>query len=62
MNIKTEDVKTAEDAEAYLNEASEEYHDHPSHPSSCREYERHYDRRCVCENIAAAELQAECLI
>ena len=57
--IKIEDVKTADDAEAYLNWASEDYHNHPSHPSSCHEYEKHYGTRCICEDKAEAELRAK---
>ena len=58
MTIKIEDVKTTEDAEAYLNQASEAYHNDPSHPSSCLMYEEHYRSRCICEDNADAELQA----
>lgn len=30
--------------------ASEAYHDHPAHPSSCLVYEETYGRGCPCEN------------
>ncbi len=59
MKITTiADVKTPEDADAYLNWASDDYHNDPSHPSSCLAYEEHYGRRCICEDKAAEELQA----
>lgn len=54
-----EDVKTDEEAEAYLNWSSDEYHSNPRHPSSCRMYEEHYGTRCVCEDRAEAELRAK---
>jgi len=32
-----------------LNEASELFHNHPSHPSSCEVFREHYNRPCPCE-------------
>jgi hypothetical protein len=29
--------------------ASNAYHDHPSHPSSCERFREHYRRECPCE-------------
>lgn len=27
-----------------------QYRAHPSHPSNCEEYQKHYGRRCRCED------------
>ncbi len=30
--------------------ASEEFHNHPSNPSSCEIFEKNYMKRCICED------------
>ena len=41
---------TTDPDEALLCARSDAYHDHPSHPTTCRAYAEHHDgRRCPCE-------------
>ena len=44
-----------ERTETDLNTASEAYHAHPSHPSTCEVYQAHYKRRCPCEDYQGEE-------
>ena len=55
--LAIDQVKTSDDAEAFINWASEDYHAHPSHPSSCPAYEKHYGQRCICEDAADQQLK-----
>lgn len=57
LRLTIDQVKTDEDAEAFLNWASEDFHNDPSNPSSCAVYVEHYVKRCPCENEAEKQLK-----
>jgi|APSaa5957512622_1039677.scaffolds.fasta_scaffold03860_8 hypothetical protein len=60
MTDKKRDLRTMTEpeAEAYLNDASEAYHDNPRNPSSCPVYaDQNHGMRCPCDAQADRELR-----
>lgn len=47
---KTPCTPIRERTEEDLLAASEAYHAHPSHPTTCEVYQAHYKRPCPCED------------